>query len=70
MISRYSGKAALASLTIVVVLPVGVALTGRPAWEVLATISVGALVMVRHVANLRRLWHRQELQMQPLPGSA
>lgn len=68
LISRYSGKAALASLTIVTVLPVGIALNGRPAWEVLATIAIGLLVMIRHVANLRRLWRREELQMQRWPG--
>lgn len=61
LISRCTGKAAVASLTIVSLLPIGIALMGRPAWEVLATVAVGALVVIRHVANVRRLWHRQEL---------
>jgi len=68
LISRFSGKAAVASLIIVTVLPAGVALRGRPAWEVVATIAIGLLVMIRHVANLRRLWHRKELQMQRQQG--
>jgi glycerol-3-phosphate acyltransferase PlsY len=35
---------------------------------VVATIAIGLLVMIRHVANLRRLWHRKELQMQRQQG--
>ncbi|MDQ3737764.1 MAG: glycerol-3-phosphate acyltransferase [Actinomycetota bacterium] len=68
LISHFTGKAAVASLAIVAALPVGIALRGRPAWEVLATIAIGVLVMVRHIANVRRLWHRQELQVQRRQG--
>ncbi|MDQ3351793.1 MAG: glycerol-3-phosphate acyltransferase [Actinomycetota bacterium] len=60
-LSRLTGKAALASIAIVVALPFGVELAGRQAWEVLATIGIGVLVMIRHVANVRRLWRREEL---------
>ena len=59
-VSRLTGKAALASIAIVVALPIGIALTGVPGWEIAATLALCALVMIRHVANLQRLWHRQE----------
>lgn len=63
-LSRFTGKAALASIAIVVALPFGVALAGRPGWEILTTIGIGVLVMIRHVANVRRLWRREELPLE------
>ncbi|MEJ7720335.1 MAG: hypothetical protein WKF58_07720 [Ilumatobacteraceae bacterium] len=30
----------------------------------LATIGIGVLVMIRHVANVRRLWRREELTLE------
>ena len=63
-LSRFTGKAALASIAIVVALPFGVALAGRPGREILATIGIGVLVMIRHVANVRRLWRSEELPLE------
>ena len=54
-----TGKASLGSIVIAVGLPVGVALTGSPAWEVAATVALAGLVMLRHTANIRRLVRRQ-----------
>jgi glycerol-3-phosphate acyltransferase PlsY len=59
-VSRLTGKAALASIAAVVATPVGLALTGVPAWEFLATLGVCALVAVRHAGNIRRLLRREE----------
>jgi len=69
-ISLLSGTAALASMTIVTLLPLGVAIAGRPASEVVGTIALGALVMARHVPNVRRLWRRQELRINGRAPSA
>ena len=64
-VSKLTGKAALASIVIACALPVGVALTGRPGWEIVATIALCALVMIRHAANVQRLWRREEHTLQP-----
>ena len=55
VVARATRKASIGSLAIAVLLPVGVAIAGRPAWEVVAAAALGVLVLVRHGANLRRL---------------
>jgi glycerol-3-phosphate acyltransferase PlsY len=64
-VSRLTGKAALASLAVVVAMPAGVALAGNPPWEIAATLALCALVMARHAGNVQRLWRRQEHPLQP-----
>lgn len=59
-ISKLTKKASLASIVIVTLLPVGVAIVRQEAWEVLATIAVGVLVMARHLGNIQRLLTRKE----------
>ena len=59
-ISRLSGKASIASIVIVALLPVGVAIETRAWWEVLAVIGVCALVMARHAGNIIRLLRGRE----------
>jgi acyl phosphate:glycerol-3-phosphate acyltransferase len=58
---RATGKASLGSIVIAAGLPIGVALAGSPAWETAATIGLGALVMLRHASNIKRLVHGSEL---------
>ena len=58
---KISGKASLASLLITVGLPVGVAIAGVPAWEIVYVVALCLLVLVRHVDNIKRLIARREL---------
>lgn len=59
-VSVLTKKASVASIVIVVLVPVGVAVARQTAWEVLATIGVGLLVMARHLGNIKRLVSRRE----------
>lgn len=59
-VSRLTRKASLASIVVVVLLPIGVGIVRQEAWEVLATIGLCGLVMIRHVGNIQRLATRQE----------
>lgn len=60
VISRLTRTASLASLVIIILLPIGVGLVRQELWEVLATIGVSALVMGRHLGNIKRLVTRRE----------
>ena len=60
VISKVTGKASVASIVIVALLPVGVAIETRRWWEVLAIIGVCALVMARHAGNIARLARGRE----------
>lgn len=55
VVSRVTKMAALASILAVASLPIGVAIVGREAWEVPATIALCVLVMARHFGNIRRM---------------
>lgn len=60
-VSRLSGAASLGSLAIAVGLPTGVALSGRPGWEVAAAAALAVVVVARHHENIRRLLSGREL---------
>jgi glycerol-3-phosphate acyltransferase PlsY len=60
IVSRLTKKASVASILIVTLLPVGVGIVQREAWEVLATIGICVLVIARHLGNIRRLLGRRE----------
>ncbi len=62
-VSRLTKKASLASIVIVPLLPLGAALLGTPGWEIGAMIALGALVMVKHTSNIKRLIRREELSL-------
>ena len=55
IVVRLARRASAGSIAIAALLPVGVAIAGRPGWEVVAAAALGALVVVRHGANVRRL---------------
>ena len=58
---KITGKASLASLLITVGLPVGIAISGAPAWEIVSVVALCALVLVRHLDNIKRLIGHREL---------
>ena len=62
IVRKVSGKASIASLTIMAGLPVGVAVwTTAPGWEVAAIVGCNTLVLMRHVDNIKRLLAGREL---------
>ena len=60
VVSRVTKKASVASIVIVVLLPIGVGIAQRDVWEVVATVILCVLVMARHLGNIRRLVGRRE----------
>jgi acyl phosphate:glycerol-3-phosphate acyltransferase len=58
--ARLVGIASVGSLAMAVGLPVLVALTGRPGWEIAASASLALIVVVRHRENIRRLGRGDE----------
>lgn len=65
LIRQLTGKASIGSIVIAVGLPIGVALAGSPWWEVIVTTALAALVMLRHLGNIRRLLRGRELPASP-----
>lgn len=59
--ARVLRLASVGSLIVAVLFPVAVWLTGRAGWEIAATGALAALVVLRHLPNLRRLIRGQEL---------
>jgi acyl phosphate:glycerol-3-phosphate acyltransferase len=65
VVRKSTSKASLASLAITAGLPIGVAVSRAPAWEIVSVIALCSLVLVRHVDNIRRLVARRELSANP-----
>ena len=60
LISRVTGKAAVGSIITVALVPVGMTVLGRPAWEFFATAALCALILIKHWRNFGRLIRREE----------
>ncbi|MEI7619291.1 MAG: glycerol-3-phosphate 1-O-acyltransferase PlsY [Actinomycetota bacterium] len=60
-VSRLTKKASLGSIAIVVLLPIGAAVVGAPAWEICVIVALGLVVLARHVENIKRLIRHEEL---------
>ncbi len=66
--ARVLKLASVGSLIVAILFPVGVVLTARAGWEIGVTSAIAALVVVRHLPNLRRLLRGQELTTDTRPG--
>jgi len=61
LVRKTTGKASVAPLALTVGLPVGIVISGAPPWEVVYVLALCALVLVRHIDNIKRLIARREL---------
>lgn len=57
---RITHRAAVASIITVVAVPVALAIAGTPLWEIIATLAICSLIVVRHTGNIGRLLRREE----------
>ena len=60
IVAKITGTASLGSLVVAGGLPLGAAVTGRPAGEVVAFAAAGLLVVARHRGNIDRLRRGEE----------
>ena len=54
-------KSSMASLALIVGLPLLCGVKGVPAWEILAMVGINALLLLRHTGNIKRLLKGTEL---------
>ena len=69
-VRKLSGKASLASLMLTFGFPLGVYLLDGPGWEIATAGALGALVLLRHLDNIKRLVSGRELPASPDPQPA
>ena len=60
LVSRVTGKAALGSVIAVALVPIGLIVLERPAWEFGAVAGLCALIVVKHAGNIKRMVRREE----------
>lgn len=60
-VRRTTGLASLASIVIIIGLPVGAAIRGVPGWELAVIVVVDLVVLARHAGNIERLLRGREL---------
>lgn len=60
LVTKVTGKAALGSVIAVVLVPIGLIVQEKPAWEFLAVAALCALILVKHAGNIARLIRREE----------
>ncbi|MGA0862322.1 MAG: glycerol-3-phosphate 1-O-acyltransferase PlsY [Ilumatobacteraceae bacterium] len=53
--AKVTKKASVASIVVVPLVMVALAVIGTPAWEIAALVGLGALIEVRHLSNIKRL---------------
>jgi len=68
LIARVLRKASVASIVAVAAFPVLVGVTGGPWFDVAVTSVLAAVVLARHLPNLRRLVRGEELGLDDDPG--
>lgn len=60
LVTKVTGKAALGSMIAVVLVPIGLIVQEKPAWEFLAVAALCSLILVKHAGNIVRLIRREE----------
>ena len=65
LVARITGKASLGSLVISFVLPILVAVLGGSLGEVLVSVGLAGMVVLRHMDNIRRLFSGAEDSWRP-----
>lgn len=63
IVARLTGKAAVGSLVALTLVPVGLAILGRPAWEYFAVGALSVLILAKHWRNFARILKREEPAM-------
>jgi glycerol-3-phosphate acyltransferase PlsY len=63
LVTRITGKAAVGSLVAVALVPIGLAVLERPAWEYVAVGALSALILAKHWKNFARILRREEHAM-------
>jgi glycerol-3-phosphate acyltransferase PlsY len=63
LVSRVTGKAAVGSLVAIAMVPIGLALLGKPAWEFAAVGGVSLLILAKHWTNFARILRREEPEL-------
>lgn len=53
--AKVTKKASVASIVVVPLVMVALALIGTPAWEIASLVGLGALIEIRHLPNIKRL---------------
>lgn len=53
--AKVTKKASVASIVVVPLVMVALAVLGTPAWEIAALVGLGALIEIRHLSNIKRL---------------
>jgi acyl phosphate:glycerol-3-phosphate acyltransferase len=60
IVTKVTGKAVIGSVVALALVPIGLALLGRPAWEYLAIAGLSAIILAKHWRNFGRLIRREE----------
>ncbi len=68
VVARLLHKASLASLLATSLFPVAVASLRYDLWEIIVVAALAALVILRHIGNIRRLLRRQEIDLDARPS--
>lgn len=63
LVSRVTGKAVIGSAVALALVPIGLAVLGRPAWEYLAIAGLSVLILAKHWKNFVRLIRREEPEL-------
>jgi acyl phosphate:glycerol-3-phosphate acyltransferase len=60
IVTKVTGKAAIGSVIAVALVPIGLIVQEKPAWEFFAVAGLCALIVLRHSRNIVRLVRREE----------